>query len=186
MTHRAEIYQGFYRDLTRITISDIKSEWIWHHTSRNNIRKKTQDYQVRCITIYFGVFHGYERFCCIRYTASTNSTYYVILYLQTHTNHVCDYNTLDSTSMTHTVGIYYGADVYPRDLTRITDSGFKSEWIWHHISGNNNRKKDTVLTGTMHCDIFPRITRLQTVLLHSIHCNYEFRRLQCITYEDTY
>ena len=27
---------------------------------------------LRCNTIYFDVLHGYKRFCCIRYTASTN------------------------------------------------------------------------------------------------------------------
>ena len=34
---------------------------------------------------------------------------------------------------------------------------------------NNIRKNDTGLTGTMHYDIFRSITRLHTVLLHSIH-----------------
>ena len=39
-------------------------------------------------------------------------------------------------------------------------SDIKSEWIWHHVSLNNIRKNDTVLTGTMYYDIFRRITRL--------------------------
>ena len=32
----------------------------------------------------------------------------------------------------------------------------------------------------MHYDILPRITRLQTDLLHSIHCKHELRILQYI------
>ena len=42
MTHCVGIYcvtVAFYRDLARITVSDIKSEWIWYHATRNNIRK---------------------------------------------------------------------------------------------------------------------------------------------------
>ena len=42
MTHRLRVYQGtvaLYRDLKRITISDIKPECISQHGSRNNIRK---------------------------------------------------------------------------------------------------------------------------------------------------
>ena len=42
MPHCVGIYYGtvaFYRDLTRIIVSDIKSKWIWHHSNRNNIRK---------------------------------------------------------------------------------------------------------------------------------------------------
>ena len=57
------------------------------------------------ITIYFEVLHGYKRFCCIRYTARTNSgilQYIIFVY----TNHVCDFITLNYTSMTHCVGIY--------------------------------------------------------------------------------
>ena len=30
------------------------------------LEKMTQDQQVRCITMYFEVLHGYQRFCCIR------------------------------------------------------------------------------------------------------------------------
>ena len=109
----------------------------------------TQDKQVRCITIYIKVLHGYKRFCCIRYTASTNSAYYSILYLYTQTNHVCDLITLNYTSVTLSVGIYQGTVAFYRDLTRITVRDIKSEWISHHYSGNNNRKNDTGLTGTM-------------------------------------
>ena len=43
-------------------------------------------------------------------------------------------------------------------------------------------EKITGLTGTMHCDIFRSITRLQTVLLHSIHCKHQFRILQYIIF----
>ena len=70
------------------------------------LEKMTQDKQVRCITIYFEVLHGYKRFPSIRYTASTNSANYSILYLYTQTNHVCDFITLNYTSMTHCVEIY--------------------------------------------------------------------------------
>ena len=142
----------------------------------------TQDYQVRCITIYFKVLHGYKRFCCIGYTASTNSAYCSILYLYTQTNHVCDFITLNYTSMTHCVGIYHGTVAFYRDLTRITVSHIKSEWSWHHSTRNNIRKNDTGLTGTMHYDIFRSITRLQTVLLHSTHCKHQFRLLQYIVF----
>ena len=128
----------------------------------------TQDKQVRCITIYFHVLNGYKRFCCIRYTASTNSAYYSTLYLYTQTNHVCDFITLNYTSMTHCVGIYQGTVTFYRDLTRKTVSDIKFEWICYHSTRNNIRKNDTGLIGTMHYDIFRSITPLQTVLLHSI------------------
>ena len=61
--------------------------------------------------------------------------------------------------MTHCVGIYWGTVAFYRDLTRITVSDFKSEWIWHHSTRNNIRKKDTGLTGTIHYDIFRSNTR---------------------------
>ena len=142
----------------------------------------TQDKHVRCITIYFEVLHCYKRFCCIRNAASTNSTYYGLLPSQTHSNHVGDYIALNYTFMTHRVGIYQGAVLFHRDLKRKTVSDIKSEWFWHHTSRKNIRKNDTGLTGTMHYDIFPRITRLQTVLLHSIHCKHQFHILQYITF----
>ena len=62
-----------YFDLTRITVSDFKYEWIWHHSNRNS---KSKNDTGRCITIYFEVLQGYKRFCCIRYTARKNSAYY--------------------------------------------------------------------------------------------------------------
>ena len=107
---------------------------------------------------------------------------YVILYLYTQTNHVCDPITFNYTSMTHCVGIYKGTVAFYRDLTRITVSDIKSEWICHYSTRNNIRKYDTGLTGTMHYYIFRSITRLQTFLLHSIHCNHQFRILQYIIY----
>ena len=88
-----------------------------------------QDIQVRCTTIHFHVLHGYNRFCCIRNTAGTNSTYYGILSSQTHSNHVGDYIALNYTFITHRVGIYWGAVVFYRDLTRKTVSDIKSEWF---------------------------------------------------------
>ena len=143
---------------------------------------KTQDKQVRCIKIYFEVLQGYKRFCCIRYTASTNSPYYSILYLFSQTNHVCDIITLNYTSMTHCVGNYYGTVAFYRDLTRVTVSDIKSERILGHSTRTNIRKNDPGLTGTMHYDIFRSITRLQTVLLHSIHRKLQFRILQYIIF----
>ena len=139
------------------------------------LEKMSQDEQVRCITKYFEVLHGYKPFCCIRYTASTNYAYYRILYFYTQTNHVCDFITLNYTSMTHCVGINLGTVAFYCDLTPITVSVIKCEWIWHHSTRNNIRKNDTGLTGTIHYDIFRSITRLQTVLLHSIHCKHQFR-----------
>ena len=84
--------------------------------------------------------------------------------------------------MTHRVGIYLGTVAFYRDLTRMTVSVIKSEWICHDYSGNNIRKNDTGLTGTMHYDMFRGITRLQTVLLHSIHSKHQFRILQYIIF----
>ena len=55
-------------------------------------------------------------------------------------------------------------------------------WIWHHSTSNNIRKNVTGLTGTMYYDIFRSITRLQTFLLHSIHCKHQFRIFQYITF----
>ena len=130
----------------------------------------------------FPRFTRYKRFCCIRYTGSTNSAYYSILYLYKQTNHVCDIITLIYTSMTHCVGIYNGTVAFYRDLTRITVSVIKSERIRHHSTRNNIRKNDTGLTGTMYYDIFRSITRLQTVMLHSIHCKHQFRILQYIIF----
>ena len=128
------------------------------------------------------MLHGYKRFCCIRYTARTNSAYYSILYMYTQTNHLCDCITLNYTSMTNCAGIYKGTVAFYRDLTRITVSDIKSEWIRHHSTRNNIRKNDTVLTGTMHYVISRSVTRLQTVLLHSIHCKNQFRILQYIIF----
>ena len=84
------------------------------------------------------------------------------------------------------MGIYWGTVAFYRDLTRMTVSDIKSEWILHDSSDNNTRKNDTGITGTMHYDIFRRITRLQTVLLHSIHCKYVLRILKYIIFVDTY
>ena len=146
------------------------------------LEKMIEDKQVRCITICFKVLHGYKRFCCIRYTASTNSANYSTLYLYTQTNHVCDFITRNYTSMTHCVGIYLGTVAFYSDLTRITVSDIKSEWIWHDSTRNNIRKNETGPTGTMHYYIFRSITRLQAVLLHSIHCRHQYRILEYIIF----
>ena len=47
----------------------------------------------------------------------------------TQTSHLCDPITLNYNSMTHCVGIYKGTVAFYRDLTRITISDIKSEWI---------------------------------------------------------
>ena len=112
----------------------------------------------------------------------TNSAYYSILHLYTQTNHVCDFITLNYTWMTHCLGNYKGTVSFYRDLTRITVSDIKSDWICHHSTRNIIRKNDTGLTGTMHYDIFRSITRLQTVLLHSILWKHQFRILQYIIF----
>ena len=145
-----------------------------------------QDCRIQWITIHFHVPHYYTRFCSIRYTARTNSAYYGILTLSTHANHVCDYITSNYTSMKHRIVIYLGTVSIYRDLTRISVSDIKSEYISHHVSGNNFRKNDTWLTGTINYDIFPRITRLNTVLQHSIHCKDEFRVFQDINFVHSY
>ena len=100
----------------------------------------------------------------------------------TQTNHVCGFITLNYTSMTHCVGIYLGTVAFYRDLTRITVSDIKSEWIGYHSTRNSIRKNDTGLTGTVPYHIFRSTTRLQTVLLHSIHCKHQFRILQYIIF----
>ena len=55
--------------------------------------------------------------------------YYSILYLYRETNHVCDFITVNYTSMTHCVGIYSGTVAFYRDLSRITVRDIKYEWI---------------------------------------------------------
>ena len=87
--------------------------------------------------------------------------------------------------MNHRVGIDKGDVEFHRGLTRKTVSGIRFESICHHVSRNNIRKNDTGLTGTMHYDLFRRITRLQAVLLHSKNSKYELHILRYITIVDT-
>ena len=82
--------------------------------------------------MHYDIFRSITRLQTVllhSYTARTNSAYYSILYLYTQTNHVCDFITLNYTSMTHCVGIYKGTVAFYRDLTRITVSDIKSVWI---------------------------------------------------------
>ena len=109
--------------------------------------------------------------------------YFIFVY---NTNHVCDFITLKYTPMTHCVEIYQGPVAFYCDLTRITVNDIISEWIRRHSSRNHIRKNDTRITGTMHYDIFPRITRLQRFPLHSIHCKHQFRILQYIIFVYTH
>ena len=105
-----------------------------------------------------------------------------ILPPQTLSNHVGDYIALNYTFMTHRVGNYQGAVVFYRDLTQKLSVTSYLNGFDITLPANNLRKNDIGLTGTMHYDIFPRITRLQTVLLHSIHCKHQFRILQYIIF----
>ena len=189
MTHRVRIYQGtvaLYRDLTRITFSDSKTECISHHVSSNNIRNNE--------TRLSGSmnFNTFPRITLI-HTILLHSIHckdellvFQDINFVTHTKHVCDNITPNYKSMTHRVGIQQGTVALFCDKTRITVSDIKPECISHHDSGNNIREKDTGLTGAMHYDIFPRITRLHTVLQHSIHCKDAFRILQYIKFVHTY
>ena len=82
--------------------------------------------------MHYDIFRSITRLqtvLLLRYTASTNSSYYSILYLYTQTNHVCDFITLNYASMTHWVGIYSGTVAFYRDQTRVTVSDITSEWI---------------------------------------------------------
>ena len=145
-----------------------------------------QGCQVQWFTIDFQVKHYYTRFSCIRYTARMNSAYFRISTLSAHTKHVCDHKKPNNNSKTHRVEIYWGTDALYRDLTRITVSDIKYACPTHCVFRNNIRKNETGLTGTMHFDLFPRITRLHTVLLQSMHCKDEFRILHYIKLVHTY
>ena len=61
MTHCVGICQGivaFCRDLARITVSDIKSEWICNHSSHNNIRKNDT---ALAGTMHYDIFRNITR-----------------------------------------------------------------------------------------------------------------------------
>ena len=88
--------------------------------------------------------------------------------------------------MTHSVGDYWGTVALYRYLTRINVRDMKSESISLHVSWNNIRKNDIGLTAAMHYDIFPRITRLHTVQLLSIHCKDKFGIIQYTNFVHTY
>ena len=49
-----------------MTVSDIKSEWIWHHFSLNSIRKNdtghTGNYAIRYISTYYTFTNGSAAF----------------------------------------------------------------------------------------------------------------------------
>ena len=125
----------------------------------------------RLQTVLLHSIHCKHQFRILQYT--------IFVY---NTNNVCDFITLNYTSMSHCVGIYWRTDAFDQDLTRRTVSDIKSEWIWHHSTRNNIRKNDTGLTGTMHYDMLRSITRLNTALLHSIHCKHQFCILQYIIF----
>ena len=152
------------------------------HSTRNNIRKNDTGLTD---TMHYDIFRSITRLQTVLLLSihcKHQFRIYIILHLYTQTNHVCDFITLNYTSMTHCVVIYLVTVPFYRDLTRISVSDVKPEWIWHHSTRKNIRKNDTVLTGTMHYDIFRSITRLHTVLLHSIHCKHQFRILEYIIF----
>ena len=65
--------------------------------------------------MYYTVTNGSAAFHTLQAPIPHITAY--ILYLYTQTNHVCDFITLNDTSMTHCVGIYYGTVAFYRDLT---------------------------------------------------------------------
>ena len=165
-----------------MTVSEIKSEWIWHDSSGSNIRKK---------------WHRTNRYDALRYT----STCY------TFTNGSAAFDTLQE-RIPHITVYYICRDTlitFVTVLNLITPQwAFESEFIreqshfiaivheWPLVTTNLNvvdmtlpaiilEKNDTGLTGTLHYDIFRSITRFQTVLLHSINSKHQFRILQYIT-----
>ena len=57
-------------------------------------------------TMHYDIFRSITRLQTVLLhsnPARTNSTYYSVLYLYTQTNHVCDFITLNYTSMNHCV-----------------------------------------------------------------------------------
>ena len=86
MTHCVGIYKGtvaFYRDLTRIIVSDIKPEWIFHHSTLNNIRKKnrTNRYDaLRYISMYYTVTNGSAAFETLQTPIPHITEYYICIH----------------------------------------------------------------------------------------------------------
>ena len=72
----------------------------------------------RLQTILLHSKHSKYELHILRYSTFLD-TYYLI----------SDYITLNYTCMTDRAGIYYGTIAFYRDLTRITVSDIKSEWI---------------------------------------------------------
>ena len=88
--------------------------------------------------------------------------------------------------MTYKVGIYSGTVALYRDLTRLSVSDSKTECFSHHVLRNNiknNVSRPSVMTNY---DIFPSITRINTVLQHSLNCRDEVLILQYIIVVHTF
>ena len=81
---------------------------------------------LRYVSTYYTLTNGSAAFDTLQAPIPHITVY---IYLYTQTNHVCDFITLNYTSMIHYVGIYQGTVAFYRDLTRITVSDIKSEWI---------------------------------------------------------
>ena len=79
---------------------------------------------LRYISTYYTVTNGSAAFDILQAPIPHITVYYIFI----QTNHVCDFITLNNTSMTHCVGIYQGTVAFYRDLTRITVSDINSEW----------------------------------------------------------
>ena len=109
MSHRVGICWGtvaIYRDLTRITVSDSKTESISHHDFRNNIRN---NYSRRTGTMNYDIFPRITRLhTFLQQSIHCKDEFRILqdIYFITHTKHVCEYITPNYTSITHRVGSY--------------------------------------------------------------------------------
>ena len=80
---------------------------------------------LRYISTYQAVTNGSAAFDILQAPIPHITVYYICI----QTNHVCDFIKLNYTTMTHCVLIYQGTVAFSCELTRITVSDIKSEWI---------------------------------------------------------
>ena len=83
--------------------------------------------------------------------------------------------------MTNTAGIYSGTVALYGELSRIIVSVSKTECFSHHVFRNNIRNNGTGLLVVTNYYIFQFITRINTILQHSIDSRDELFTLQYIT-----
>ena len=81
---------------------------------------------LRYISKYYTVTNGSAAFETLQAPIPHITEYYICIHKLIN---VCDFISVNYTSMTHCVGIYQGTVAFYRDLTRITVSDKKSEWI---------------------------------------------------------